>query len=42
MEQVLPEVIWEEPRRKVPIAYNGTAPIHHQNCPFPSTIMTPI
>ena len=34
-EQVLPKVIWEQPRRKVPTGYNRTPQIHPQNCPFP-------
>ena len=29
-------------RRKGPIGYNGTPQIHPQNCPFLSTITTPI
>jgi len=33
-KQVLPKVIWEEPRRRVPISYNGTPQIQPQNCPF--------
>ena len=40
--QVLPKVIWEESRRKVPISYNGTPQIRSQNCSFSSTITTPI
>ena len=39
LKQVLPKVILEEPRHKVPIGYNGTPQIHPQNCP--STITTP-
>jgi len=39
-QQVLSKVIWEEPRRKDPIGYNGTLQIHPQNHPSPSTITT--
>jgi len=41
-EQVLPKVIWEEPRHKVPIGYNGMPRIQPQSAPSPSTITTPI
>jgi len=48
--QVLPKIIREERvavaqlRNKVPIGYNVTPQIYGipQNCPFPSTITTPI
>jgi len=33
-EQVLPEVILEQPCCKVPIGYNGTLQIQPPNCPF--------
>ena len=32
-KQVVPKVIWEQ-RVTVPIDYNRTLRIHHQNCPF--------
>jgi len=35
VKQVLPRVIWEEQRRKVPFSYNGTLPIHPKSFPFP-------
>jgi len=33
-QQVLPKVIWEQPRRKLPISYNGTSHNHPQNGPL--------
>jgi len=47
MEQVLPKVIWEELRRKVPASYNGKPQIHpqtapsHRRSPPPSNTLIP-
>jgi len=39
---VLPKVIWEELRRKVPINYNGTPQIHSPKVPLPFNDNHPI